>query len=96
MSCIKRVTEPTLDVLRVLLQAYRDQRDVYGWEVRKQTGRSGPVVVGVFDRLEGGGLVEARWDDSPEARGPRRRYYRLTAAGADEAKRVFAARHAGP
>ena len=93
MSGIQRVTEPTLDVLRVLLKAYRDGRDVYGWEIRQQTGRSGPAVLGIFGRLEDGGLVEGRWDDS-EARGPRRRYYRLTEAGEAEAQRIIAARTA--
>ena len=93
MADIRRVTEPTLDVLDVLLQAHRDGRDIHGWEIKKTTRRSGPTVYGVIDRLEDAGLVEGRWEDQdPQATGPRRRYYCLTGAGVRTASTLLAER----
>jgi PadR family transcriptional regulator PadR len=93
VASIRRVTEPTLDVLEVLLQAYRQGRDVHGWEIKKAIRRSGPTVYGVIDRLEDARLVEGYWEDQgPQATGPRRRYYRLTGAGAETASTLLAGR----
>lgn len=90
MTSIERVTEPTLDVLDVLLQAHRDRREIHGWEIKKQTRRSGPTVYGVIDRLEDARLIEGRWEQLDK--GPRRRYYRLTGAGVTTASRMIAER----
>lgn len=96
MAAIERVTEPTLDVLDVLLQAHRDDRDIHGWEIKKTTRRSGPTVYGVIDRLEDAGLVEGRWEDQgPDSNGPRRRYYHLTGTGVETAVALLAARRGG-
>jgi len=96
MAAIERVTEPTLDVLDVLLQAHRDNREIHGWEIKKTTRRSGPTVYGVIDRLEDARLVEGHWEDQgPEANGPRRRYYRLTGAGVKIASALLAERRGG-
>ena len=93
MVAIERVTEPTLDVLDVLLQAHHDSRDIHGWEIKKITRRSGPTVYGVIDRLEDAGLVRGHWEDQgPEASGPRRRYYSLTGAGVKTAAALLAER----
>jgi DNA-binding PadR family transcriptional regulator len=82
MSGIERVTRPTLDVLEVLLKAHQNGRDIHGWEIKKATRRSGPTIYGVFDRLEDAGLIEGHWEhQGSSAKGPRRRYYRLTGAG---------------
>jgi PadR family transcriptional regulator PadR len=88
---IERVTDATLDVLEVLLQAHRDGRDVHGWEVKKATQRSGPTVYGVIDRLEDASFVEGHWQyqDSSD-KGPRRRYYRLTGTGIAAATKLAA------
>jgi PadR family transcriptional regulator PadR len=93
MAGIERVTDATLDVLEVLLQAHRDGRDIHGWEIKKATRRSGPTVYGVMDRLEDASLIEGRWEDQDSSdRGPRRRYYRLTGAGVMAASRLVAGR----
>ena len=93
MAGIERVTNPTLDILEVFLQAYRDGRDVHGWEIKKATRRSGPTVYGVIDRLEDDHLIEGHWEEQDSsARGPRRRYYRLTGAGAAAATKLIAER----
>jgi PadR family transcriptional regulator PadR len=93
MGRIERVTEPTLDVLDVLLGAHACGREVHGWEIKKATGRSGPTVYGVIDRLEDSRLVEGNWErQSPDDKGPRRRYYRLTAVGVTTASQLLAER----
>jgi PadR family transcriptional regulator PadR len=90
---IERITEPTLDVLEVLLRAHRDGQDVYGWEIKKATRRSGPTVYGVIDRLEDARLIEGHWEHQGSSdKGPRRRYYRLTGAGAATASKLIAER----
>jgi PadR family transcriptional regulator PadR len=90
MPSIERVTEATLDVLDVLLQAHQDGRDIHGWEIKKATRRPGPTVYGVIDRLEDARLIEGRWEQPDK--GPRRRYYRLTGAGATTASTLIAER----
>jgi DNA-binding PadR family transcriptional regulator len=93
MSGIERVTEPTLDVLEVLHKAHQDGRDIHGWDIKKATRRSGPTVYGVIDRLEDAKLVEGHWEhQDSSAKGPRRRYYRLTGAGVTTALELLADR----
>jgi PadR family transcriptional regulator PadR len=90
---IERITEPTLDVLEVLLRAHRGGQDVYGWEIKKATRRSGPTVYGVIDRLEDARLIEGHWEHQDSSdKGPRRRYYRLTGAGVVTASELIAER----
>jgi PadR family transcriptional regulator PadR len=93
VSALRRVTEPTLDVLEVLIQAHREARDVHGWEIKKAVHRSGPTVYGVIDRLEDAGLIEGHWEQqTPLDRAPRRRYYHLTGLGAETAIALLAQR----
>lgn len=48
-----RVTNPLLDVLTVLLEAFEDdRRELHGWAIMKATARSGPTVYGVTGRWE--------------------------------------------
>ena len=96
MPGIERVTDSTLDVLEVLLQAHRHGRDIHGWGVKKATRRSGPTVYGVIDRLEDAGLIEGHWEHQDSLdRGPRRRYYRLTGAGVATASKLVTERRQG-
>lgn len=91
MATLRRVTEPTLDVLDAFLQAHRGGRDIHGWEIKKTTRRSGPTVYGVIDRLEDAGLIEGDWEEQePLSSAPRRRYYHLTGAGVETASMLLA------
>lgn len=92
MGSIQRITEPALDVLEALLRAHADAVDVYGWALIKATGRLGPTVYGVLDRLEDLDWVTAWWEDGPVEGKPRRRFYQLTPAGAAEARDLLATR----
>jgi PadR family transcriptional regulator PadR len=91
---MRRVTEPLLDVLELLIWSYFNGNDPHGWLIMKATKRTGPTVYGVLDRLEEAGWVIGRWDaQAPEEEGrPRRRLYRLTEDGMAGAKTLLAER----
>jgi PadR family transcriptional regulator PadR len=86
-----RVTNPLLDVLEVLFQAF-DSRvgDLHGWAIMRATKRSGPTVYGVLDRLEAIGWISGRWEDeNPEPGKPRRRLYSITPTGLADAREIL-------
>lgn len=89
-----RITNPLLDVLAVLLEAFEDdRRELHGWAIMKATARSGPTVYGVLDRLEDAQWITGRWEDHhPQPNRPRRRFYQLTPTGAVPATRLLTAR----
>jgi PadR family transcriptional regulator PadR len=77
-----RITEALLDVAECLLRALEEGGAVHGWDLVKQTRRSGPTIYGLLDRLEGCSWITGRWEElSPEHSRPRRRLYRLTPEG---------------
>jgi DNA-binding PadR family transcriptional regulator len=89
----------TSSILQAIDRGYR-----YGADVMEATGQGAGTVYKVLRRLEGRGLIRGTWEDADVAereRRPRRRYYRLTAAGrtelaeAVERYRVLAAKPAG-
>lgn len=88
------MTNPLLDVLEVLLEAFDDdRRELHGWAIMKAAARSGPTVYGVLDRLEDTNWIMGRWEDHhPQPNRPRRRFYQLTPTGAVSAFRLLAAR----
>ena len=83
-----RVTNPMLDVLEVLLQAFDSRADdLHGWAIMKATKRSGPTVYGVLDRLEDIGWISGRWEDeNPEPGKPRRRLQHYAHGGCRRAR----------
>lgn len=90
---LPRVTEPTLDVLAVFLRAHAEGRRVHGWDIKKATGRSGPTVYGVIDRLQDAGWIEGEWEQqaSDDSR-PRRRMYKLQGSAVPAARALMAER----
>jgi PadR family transcriptional regulator len=85
-----RVTNPLLDVLEVLLQAFDSRADLHGWAVMKATKRSGPTVYGVLDRLEDTGWISGQWEEeNPEPGKPRRRLYSITPTGVAGARDIL-------
>jgi PadR family transcriptional regulator PadR len=89
-----RVTNPLLDVLEVLLEAFdNDKQELHGWAIMKAVARSGPTVYGVLDRLEDADWITSRWEDHhPQSNKPRRRFYQLTPTGVVSASRLLTAR----
>lgn len=87
------MTGPLLDVLAMLRAADARGEDLHGWQIMKDTKRSGPTIYGVLDRLEDLGWITGRWEAlEPDESRPRRRLYRLTDEGRSEAREVLAAR----
>ncbi|MER7365484.1 PadR family transcriptional regulator [Nonomuraea wenchangensis] len=97
MAALKRITQPTLDVLEALVKAFDDDEPIHGWVIMRTTGRAGPTVYKVLDRLEDARWIEGEWeqlaDDQP---GPRRRFYRLTGQGVAAARALLLQRRPAP
>lgn len=68
-----------------ILGAIRDGR-TYGLDIVTHTGLPSGTVYPTLGRLKRRGLVDASWEDQRHAERegrPRRRYYRLSAAGSE-------------
>lgn len=85
-----KMTIATQLVLRSLLAD--PTSEVYGSEVGEAAGLRSGTVHPILARLEAAGWVASRWEDiDPRAAArPARRYYRLTADGADAARDALA------
>jgi PadR family transcriptional regulator PadR len=85
-----RMTLPTQFVLRALLAD--PHAELYGVEIGDAAGLPSGTVHPILARLEGLRWVQSRWEDiDPKVEGrPARRYYRLTAAGAQSARTALA------
>lgn len=88
------MTAPFLDVLEVFVDAFSgDGGELHGWQIAKSTGRSGPTVYGVLDRLVDSGWIIGRWErENPEPNRPRRRLYRLNPDSVAAARQLLAER----
>ncbi|WP_240972512.1 PadR family transcriptional regulator [Nonomuraea composti] len=86
-----RMTMPTQAVLRALLAA--PERERYGLELCELAGLPSGTLYPILARLEQAGWVESRWEE-PETHvtegRPRRRYYRITTDGAEQAREAIA------
>lgn len=85
-----RMTLATQMVLGFLLSDPSSER--YGLDIGSATGLPSGTVHPILARLEGLGWVESRWEDiDPHEQGrPQRRYYRLSATGAESARTAIA------
>jgi PadR family transcriptional regulator, regulatory protein PadR len=85
-----RMTIPTQLVLRALLED--STRELYGVEIGAAAGLPSGTVHPILARLEGLRWLESRWEeiDTRAVGRPARRYYRLTAAGAESARAALA------
>jgi DNA-binding PadR family transcriptional regulator len=86
-----RMTLQTQLVLRALLEEPARQR--YGLELCELAGLPSGTIYPILARLEQGGWVTSTWEDPavPEQAGsPRRRLYRITRDGAEQARYALA------
>ena len=85
-----RMTIPTQRVLEALLTD--PAAELYGLEIGSVAGLRSGTVHPILARLETYGWLSSRWEDvDPSAEGrPPRRYYRLTATGAEAARAALA------
>jgi DNA-binding PadR family transcriptional regulator len=81
-----QLTTQTLKVLVTLMQDPRDE--LSGAQIRKCTGLHTGTLYPILLRLERASWLESRWEvEDPQSLGrPRRRYYRVTALGAQQAR----------
>lgn len=89
MAQLTRVTAPTLDVVQVLLGS---GGPIWGLALAKAVDRAPGTVYPILSRLEDLGWIIGEWEGESAHSGPRRRYYRLTDAGREEAAALVAAR----
>jgi PadR family transcriptional regulator PadR len=77
-------------VLHVLLQ--HPTRELYGVQISEAAGLATGTIHPILARLEGLGWLESRWEDiDPAKEGrPKRRYYRLSPDGAEQARQALA------
>jgi PadR family transcriptional regulator, regulatory protein PadR len=91
MTQVPRMTLQTQLVLRAMLADPAAER--YGLELCAETGLPSGTIYPIVARLEQVGWVESSWEEPSEhvAQGrPRRRYYRLTEKGAEQARDALA------
>jgi PadR family transcriptional regulator PadR len=85
----------TMQTQMVLRQALIEPgREWYGLEMMQATGLPSGTVYPIIARLEQAGWIRSRWEEPGEHRDggrPRRRYYRLTEDGAENARLRIAA-----
>jgi len=88
-----QMTMPTLRVLRALLADVAGGH--YGLELCKVTGLASGTVYPILNRLEKAGWLDSSWEDADPAKEgrPRRRLYKLSRSGAEEARYALAAAH---
>ena len=87
MSANVRLSHQGLRVLRVFLDALSEnaRAELAGADLMSATHLSSGTLYPILLRFESAGLLESRWErERPEALGrPRRRFYRMTTAGAE-------------
>ena len=90
----------TVQTQMVLRQALTEpNREWYGLEMVQATGLPTGTVYPIITRLEQAGWIASRWETAAEQAEegqprPRRRYYRVTEEGAENARLALAAAHA--
>lgn len=85
-----KMSSSVVNVLEVFLENPKAVR--YGLELGARTGLASGTIHPVLARLEGAGWLESEWEqiDPSSAGRPRRRFYRLTAAGLEQASAALA------
>jgi PadR family transcriptional regulator PadR len=82
-----RKTPAFLAVISVLLHVDRP----YGLEIIERTGLASGTVYPLLARLEREGWVTSHWETGDtDTRGPRKRFYEITADGAEQARAALA------
>jgi PadR family transcriptional regulator, regulatory protein PadR len=84
-----RFSEPTIKVLKHLLEAPKGRRS--GTSIAKTTGVSSGTLYPLLRRLETAKWIEGEWEaiDPSKAGRPRSHLYKLTLAGQVAAQRFF-------
>ncbi len=81
MNSDRKLSFTALRVLQAVANGFS-----YGFDIMDATGLPSGTVYPALNRLERSGLLRSRWEDDSIAhdeRRPARRYYRITASGAE-------------
>ena len=88
-----RLSHQGLRVLRAFLDALNEdiRAELAGAELMRVARVSSGTLYPILLRFEKAGLLESRWEEqTPESLGrPRRRFYRMTGAGAEVAQEAL-------
>jgi PadR family transcriptional regulator PadR len=84
MAIVQRRTKTTARVLAAFLAAPGDEH--YGLALVRATGLLSGTLYPILDRLVGDGWLSARWETDDATKGPRRRFYRITPLGREQAE----------
>ncbi|WP_331747365.1 PadR family transcriptional regulator (plasmid) [Streptomyces sp. NBC_00853] len=86
-----RMTRPTVDVLRVLLDASPEDL-MWGTKICDLADLGSGTVFPILERLSTRGWITTRQEDGPHPGRPARTHYKLTEHGRTEARVALAAR----
>ena len=82
-----RMTVPTLDVLRLLVDDPTNER--YGFDLSKEAHLAHGTTYGILVKLEGWGWLRHRDEPNPERGKPTRVLYHLTNGGLQQAQEAL-------
>jgi DNA-binding PadR family transcriptional regulator len=88
MERSRKASPQTLSLLAALMERPRAWR--HGYDLSHEAGLKSGTLYPILMRLGDRGLLESRWQPSPEAGRPARHMYRLTADGAAFAREQLA------
>ena len=80
----RRSSGQTLQILRCLADRPRQWR--YGYDLSKATELKSGTLYPILMRLSDRGLLDSKWEPSPQSGRPPRHMYRLTAKGVQFAR----------
>lgn len=85
-----RTSGPTLKVCKVFIEDPKQERS--GAELSKLASVGSSTLYPLLHRMSDAGWLTSRWEevDPADAGRPRRRFYKLTAAGQTKAQRILA------
>jgi DNA-binding PadR family transcriptional regulator len=93
MARRRNVSRQTQDTIAVLFEAPQTWR--HGYQISKLTGLKSGTLYPLLMRLSDQGLLESKWENSPEAGRPPRHIYRLSPQGVAVAREQAAGRERG-
>ncbi|MDX1562983.1 MAG: PadR family transcriptional regulator [Gammaproteobacteria bacterium] len=88
MTRQRKCSPQTLSLLAVLLERPRSWR--YGYDLSTETGLKSGSLYPILMRLGDRGVLDSKWQESPERGRPPRHMYRLSTAGAVYAREQLA------
>ncbi len=91
MQDLKRVTEPTLLVIKALIS--QSESSTWGLEIVRATNLKSGTVYPILERLEELGWVTSEWESDSQRNGPRRKLYRLANEAMNSAQDLIAQRN---